>query len=147
MADQPVENLMYEFLAEHQAEFGASVEVHTSAYETWTKDSGIIPGDADTSMMLNGNEDEVTEYDGLMTLEIYARVIGQDKTKRLPARQKAFDIKKKLIQLIEDFPTLGGRGCQVQVLRQVRFFDDTKSEKYCIERVPIVLNPKDFRGE
>lgn len=147
MSVKPVENLVYEFLAEHQADFGSLVEIHPSAYEKWNKNAGIIIGDADTSMLPNGDGDEVTEFDGLLTLEFYARVEGQDKTQRLPARQKVFDLKKKTIQLFEEFPTLNNRGCQVQILRQARFFDDTRGDKYCTERLPIVINPKDFRGE
>jgi len=155
MAEKPAENLVYEFLFEQRDFFladgeeyaDADFEIHPSAYDKRNKNSGIEVGDADTSMLPNGNDDQMTEYDGLLTLEIYGRVTGQDKTNRIPARQKVFDIKLKLCQLFEQFPTLDGRGCRVKVLRQVRFFDDTRADKYAIERVPIVINPKDLKGE
>lgn len=155
MAEKPVENLIYEFLAENLAEFTGEIpegeqadfEIHPSAYERWNKDNGIVVGDADTSMLPNGNDIDMTEFDGLLALEIYSRVAGQDKTNRLPARQKVFDIKKKLLQLLEEFPTLNNRGCLVRAERQVRFFDDTRADKYAIERVPIVINPRGSRGE
>lgn len=147
MAEKPVENLVYDFLEENVAEFGGSVELHTSAYETRKNDNGIVIGDADTSMEPNGNQDDVTEFDGLLALEIYARVQGADKTSRSDARKKVFDIKSVLVRLFDRYPTLDGRGCRVRVLRQVRFFDDTKADKYAIERVPIVINPMDFQGE
>lgn len=125
---KPVENILYEFLAEHQADFGDSVEIHTSAYEKWSKDSGIIPGDADASF----DPDRDYELDGLLTIEIYARVLGQDKTQRLPARQNCFTIKRIMMQLFRQFPTLNGRCCNVVVLRQTRFFEDTRADKYAV---------------
>jgi len=147
MADTPIENLIDEFLDDHQADFGATCEIHTSAYEKRGKVSGIIIGDAETNAQPNGNDDELTEYDAFLTIEIYARVEGQDKQVRLPARQAVFDLKTILIQLIEEFPTLGGRVCEVQVRRQLRFFDDTNADKFAIERIPLAINPRDFRGE
>lgn len=147
MATKPVENLVYEFLAENAAVFGAGVELHPSAYEERKKDSGIVVGDADTSM-LPGNGDEMTEFDALLVIEIYGRLKGSDKVvSRSAARQVVFDLKLKLLQLFESQPSLNGRGCRVSVRRQVRFFDDTRSDKYAIERVPIVLNQKELRGE
>lgn len=150
MATKPAENLLYEFLDEQKASFTAidsGAEVHPSAYDKWNLKCGLVIGDADTSMLPNGNGDDVTEYDGLLTIEIYARVEGPDKTLRLPARQKVFDLKKKMLQLFEEFPTLNGRGCKIRIWRQVRFFDDTRSDKYAVERVPVVINPKDLKGE
>lgn len=147
MAVKPIENLLYEFLAEHQADFGAEVEIHPSAYEKRHKDHGIIVGDAESMMLPNGNDIDVTEFDSVLVIEFYSRVIGQDKTLRLPSRQKVFDLKKKTIQLFEDYPTLNNRGCRVQVLRQNRFFDDTRADKYAVEQLPIVVNPKQFKGE
>jgi hypothetical protein len=160
MADKPAENLVYEFLFEQKDFFLATGEVYgdadfeikPSAYDKREKNNGIEIGDADSSMLPNGRDDEdgeleMVEYDALLTIEIFGRVTGKDKTLRLPARAKVFDIKKKLLQLFEKFPTLNGRGCRVKVLRQMRFFDDSRADKYAIERVPIVINPKDLKGE
>ncbi|HUF02785.1 MAG TPA: hypothetical protein VMM38_01275 [Aridibacter sp.] len=147
MADQPVENLFHDFLVGNSAQFGANVEIHPSAYETRSLDNGIVIGDADTSMSPDGNQDSMTEYDGLLAIEIYGRVRGSDKSLRSEARRKVFEIKTALLQLLEKYPTLDGRVCRVRVLRQVRFFDDTKADKYAIERVPVVINPFDYQGE
>lgn len=151
---KPAENLIYEFLDEQKLNFlldgeiyGKDFEIHPSAYEKWNAQTNLIVGDADTSMLPNGNGDSMTEFDALLTLEIVSRVVGKDKTNRLPARQKVYDVKKILLQLFEEYPTLNGRGCRVKVLRQVRFFDDTRADKWATERVPIVLNPKDLKGE
>lgn len=150
MASKAVEDLVYDFLVEQLAAFatlGGDFEIHPTPYDTRQKNAGIEIGDADTSMLPNGNQDGMTEYDGLLTIEIFARVEGTDKTVRSPARQKVYDIKKIVLKLFEQYPTLNGRGCRVLPLRQVRFFDDTKADKYAIERMPVVLNPKDLRGD
>jgi hypothetical protein len=151
MATKPAENLVYEFLAENESVFQPvapamtpTFEIHPSAYEKRKTDTGIIVGDADSSMLPNGQDDDVTEFDAILTLEIYARVTGKDKTQRLAPRQQIFDIKKKLLQLFDDYPNLNNRGCKVKVLRQARFFDDTSAEKWAIERVPIVLNHRNL---
>lgn len=147
MASKPIENLMYEFLVEQKIELPAGTSIMPTPYDKRDGNYGIEIGDADTSMLPNGNENDVTEFDSVLALEIFARVEGADKTKRLPARQKVFDIKKSLVQLFEKFPNLDGRVCKIRILQQVRFYDDTRADKYSIERIPVVINPMNFRGE
>ena|SRR5436190_356075 len=149
MADQPIENLLFDFLDENAAEFGESISIRPTPYEKRDTDSGIEIGDADSSMLPNGQEDEMTEFDGLLTIEIFSRVVGTGKTQasRVAARQTVFDIKKMMLQLFEEFPTLNGRACSVRVYRQVRFFDDTRADKYAIERVPININQRQLQGD
>jgi hypothetical protein len=141
MANQPVENILYEFLKEHEADFGSDFQVSPSPYDKRSTNNGIEVGDADSNL-LPRSIDEQTEFDGLLAVEIFARVQGKDKTDRLPARQKVYDIKAVLLKLFLDHQDLGGRVCSIAAMKQVRFFDDTKADKYAIERIPIVINNK-----
>ncbi len=141
MADQPVENLLYEFLAENIGEFGTALEIHTSAYETRHKDRGIVIGDAESEMLPDGNGDSMKEFDATLALEIYSKVEGQDKDLRIGARQAVFDIKTSLLKLFEKYPTLDARGCRIRILDQVRYFESYESEPYAVEIVPVVFNP------
>src|SRR5436190_17602285 len=149
MADQPIENLLFEFLDENAAEFTDGVSIRATPYDKRDSDNGIEIGDADSSLLPNGQEDEMTEFDGLLAIEIFSRVVGKEKSQadRITARQTGFDIKKKMLQLFETFPTLNGRACSVHVYRQVRFFDDTRADKYAVERVPININQRQLQGD
>jgi hypothetical protein len=142
MANKPGENLLYDFLTSHLSAFGDDFELHPTPYDKRTKNNGLEIGDADSSMLPSSSEQGVNEFDILLSIEIYGRVQGKNKTDRLPARQKVYELKRVLLQLFLDFPSLNGQCFEVQALRQMRFFDDTAADKYAIERVPVVINRK-----
>lgn len=142
MADKPIENILYEFLEANKASLPADSAVMPSAYDKYDGQHGVIIGDPDVAMLPNGNGEDMTEFDCLLTLEVFARVAGLDKSNRIPARQKVFDVTKALLQLFEEFPTLEGKVCSIQYLEQTRFFDDRSTEKWAIERVPVIINPR-----
>ncbi len=80
------------------------------------------------------------EMNARLTVEIQSRVANEDKTERVPARQKVFETKQAFIQLIEANNNLGESICDVSIDFENRFFDDTKADKWSVQPIGLIFN-------
>lgn len=109
-------------------------------YQTITKDYGVIIGDctSDVAPLAGG---AMAEFDALLIVVCFARVVGSDKTERAGARNKARALMLAVAGLFTNDPMMGGEVRDSRVLRCRRGFDSiTSADVYAVAHVPLVVN-------
>jgi hypothetical protein len=152
--DATIEDAIEEFLEaaieeadESDALFGAEVK---EDYELIEKDYGFLVGDcvSDVAPLPGG---AMAEFDAVIIVVAFARVVGQDKTDRKAARRKARALMLKGAGLFRADASMGGKVRDSQVFRCRRGFDSISSaEPYAVAHIPLVVNATgqqvDFEG-
>ncbi len=147
MADQTksIEDLLFDFLIENQpAKFDDDVKVLPHAYfdlDVCAQAGGddfFLIGDLASASTRSGI-DGYKEFNARLTIEIQSRVANEDKTERVPARQRVFEIKQSFIKLIDENQNLGGRVCDVGIEFESRIFDD-KKDKWSVQMIGLIFN-------
>jgi hypothetical protein len=140
-----IENQTHDFIGDAIAEavnghelYGA--ELHETVYQTIKKDYGVRVGDCQSSLAPLPGGEAVEEFDGLLTLVCYGRVVGPDKTDRMQAREKALAIAKALSKLFLDDPSMGGRVRDARVLRALRGYESVGSQPYAVCNLQLIVN-------
>lgn len=126
-----------ESAAEGDALYGA--ELHDTVYQKIKDDFGVRISTPEGSLAPNSSG--VEDYDALVTLVIFARIEGSEKTDRLDALDVCDALTKAVAQLFFDDLSMGGRVCDVDVLRHLTDFDSNGSDFFAIANLPIVVNP------
>lgn len=144
MTDDPVEDLTFDFLEESFAaapdgSILKELELHDTLFKPIEQDAGVRISDAESDFSINA-QDEMQEYDALLTLVCFARIEGADKTERRAARRQAFQISKAVARLFFDDEEMNGRVCRTRILPAVRGFDSINSKPYAVVNMPIVFN-------
>jgi hypothetical protein len=109
-------------------------------YQTITKDYGVIVGDctSDVAPLAGG---AMGEFDALLIMVCFARVVGSDKTERKAARNKARELMLAVAGLFTNDPMMNGQVRDSRVLRCRRGFDSiTSADVYAVAHVPVVIN-------
>ncbi|HEV7374485.1 MAG TPA: hypothetical protein VGN95_07200 [Pyrinomonadaceae bacterium] len=104
------------------------------------EDFGVIIGEctADLAPMPGG---AMAEWDALLTIVCFARVVGVDKTERKAARNKARELMLAVAGLFFGDPMMNGQVRDSQVLRCRRGFDSiTRAEPYAVANLPLIVN-------
>ena len=117
--------------------FGAEVK---DDYQTISKDYGFIIGDCN-SVVAPKPGGEMGEFDALLIIVCFARVVGSDKTERKDARNKARELMLVAAGLFSRDPMMGGKVRDSRVLRCRRGFDSiTSADVYAVAHVPLIVN-------
>ncbi len=140
----PVEDLTEEFLEESIAaapngSLLKSIELRDTVFKKIEQDDGVAIGFGESDFSPNG-ADEVQEYDAVVVLVCYSKILGTNKTERKEARRKAFQISRAVAKLFFDSPKMNGRVCKSRVLTAARGFDSFNSAPYAVVNMPIVFN-------
>jgi hypothetical protein len=118
----------------------AGAELHDTTYEVIKTDYGVRIGDCVSEFAPLPGGDLVDEFDGLVTLICFARVVGPDKTHRHAAREKSLDISKAVAKLFLDDPSMNGRVRDSRVLWAARGYDSIGAEPYAVCRLQMIVN-------
>jgi hypothetical protein len=119
--------------------FGAVVK---EDFQTMTEndDFGFLTGEC-TSDCAARPGGAFAEFDALIILVAFARVPGEDKTERKPARRKARALMLKAAELFSLDTSMGGKVRDSQVLRCRRGFDSlSRADAYAVAHIPLVVN-------
>lgn len=134
----------YEFLqtaiegaADTDALFGA--ELHDTVYQQIENDFGVRISTPESSLAPQSSG--IEDNDALVTLVIFARIQGADKTDRLNALDVCDAVTKAVAKTFYDDLSMGGRVCDCDVLRAVTDFDSIGSDVFAVSNLPIVVNP------
>lgn len=117
--------------------YGAEVK---DDYQTIEKDFGVIIGDC-TSDVAPKPGGAMAEFDALLIVVCFARVVGSDKTERRDARNKARALMLAVAGLFNNDPMMNGQVRDSRVLRCRRGFDSiTSADVYAVAHVPLIVN-------
>ena len=147
--DKPVEILLFEFLESVIATAGVGdplfeAELHDTVHQPIRGDRVVRISEA-VGDLAPGPLMEVKEYDVQLIVTCCSRVTGKEKTERQPALADVFRMQKAVFaELITD-PTLGGRVCDLVVMRGGRGYDIYNGEPFAVTNMPVVLNPSGAR--
>jgi hypothetical protein len=146
-----IENDTFEFIEEAVVASAVGdrlngIELHETVYQTIKKDTGVRVGDCESSLAPTPGAEEVEEFDGLLNLVCFARVTGEDKTRRMAARDNALELAKAVSKLFLDDPSMGGRVRDSRVLRVLRGYDSTGAQPYAVCNLEIVVNETGQQG-
>lgn len=140
-----IEDAIDEFIAEaidaaQEGDTLFGVDLHDTVYLKITKDDGVRIGDCESSVALKaGGEPE--EFDADVTLVFYSRVVGQDKSNRKSARNKARAIALSVAGLLLNDSSMGGRVRDCIIGRLKRGYDSlTDADSYAVGNLPITVN-------
>lgn len=147
--EKPSEILLYEFLRESidalpQDHTLFELEVHDTVFQPIKQHRGVRISDA-VGDLSPGPEMVLKEYDVLLVITCYSRVIGTDKTQRQDALIDLFNIQREIYSLLVGDSTLGGRVCDSMLLKGGRGYDVLAGEPYAVSNTPIVINPSGER--
>ncbi|MBS1793354.1 MAG: hypothetical protein JSS81_05840 [Acidobacteria bacterium] len=136
--------ILYDFAVETEASAPLNsilkgVEILDSKWQEITKDKGIVISNSEWNFA--PQTAQMGLYDALMVIGFYCRVPGADTTERMDARDQCFALAEAFAQKLFDDQYLGGRVCDVLVLRAVDGMNNTNSDSFAIINLPIVLNP------
>lgn len=142
--NEPVEDKTFDFLEESinaavSGETLFELELHDTIFQKINNDAGIRIGDAESDFAPNQG-DELQEYDAILTLVIYSKILGANKTERSAARKRAFEISRAVAKLFFDDFRMNNRVCDSRVLTAVRGWDSLNSAPYAVVNMPIVFN-------
>ena len=84
---------------------------------------------------------ETAIFDALLILGFYVRVHSDDTTERRDPRDQAFQMAQKISTKMYADVSLGGRICDLILLKAVDGMKSEDSEHYAIINLPIILNP------
>jgi hypothetical protein len=141
-----IENAIYDYIhgaveaaADGSALFAA--EVHGTVYESITKDYGIRVGDCESELAPLAGGEAMEEFDAVVVIVIFWRVVGADKSARRPARAKARALALETAQLFFADPTMGGRVRDSLVGTCVRGYDSVEgADEYAVVNMPLLVN-------
>ena len=147
-----VENDTFEFLEEAVAAVALDnalqgIEVHETVYQTIKTDRGVRVGNGESQLAPLPGGGAIEEFDCLLSLVCYSRVIGADKTDRVMARDQAMDIAKAVSMLFLTDPSMGGRVRDSRVLKARRGFDSIGSQPFAVCELQMVVNETGQQGE
>jgi hypothetical protein len=143
-----VEDLLFDFLIESQiaTTFDSTVKVLPHPYfdllaqsKKFNKDDFFVIGDAHGGRYEDGIHGWM-EYNIRLTIDVQSRITNKDKTERVPARQRIFEIKNEFIKLIDANKKLNDRVCSVEIDFENRMFEDTRAEKWAVQPVGLIFN-------
>jgi hypothetical protein len=142
--DPTIEDVVEEFLQdavdaadEDDTLHGAEVR---DDWQTITKDFGYIVGDciANPAPIPGG---EMGEFDALLIVVSFARVVGQDKTERKAARRKARALYLRAAKMLGLNPQMNSTVRDSRILRCRRGFDSISSaDVYAVVHMPLIVN-------
>lgn len=135
---------MYEFLEEEIAASATdsvlySLELHDTIFQKIRTNRGIRISDCVSTFSPHGTDEN--EYDALVTLALFVRVEGKEKSNRQPALGAVFDIQKAVYALFRAKPDLNSRVCDSLLQRGGRGYDVMDGEPFAVANVPLVINP------
>lgn len=141
---EPVENLIFAFLEEkfnetHEGDILFGIDLHDTVFKKIEKDNGVRIGDAESEFAPNV-ENQLQEFDAVLTVVCFAKILGANKTERAEARKKVFQISQAVAQLFHEDHTMSGRVCDSRILGAVRGWDSLNSHPYAVVNMPIVFN-------
>jgi len=141
---EPVENLTFTFLEEklnaaQNGEILFGLDLHDTIWKKIENDNGVRIGDAESDFAPNV-ENLLQEFDAVLTLVCFAKILGTNKSERAEARKKVFQISQAVAQLFHDDHTMSGRVCDSRILGAVRGWDSINSHPYAVVNMPIVFN-------
>jgi hypothetical protein len=124
---------------EGDALFGAAVK---DDYQTITEDDeyGYCIGEC-TSDVAPKPGGEMAEFDALIVVVAFARVVGQDKTERKAARNKVRALMLAAAGRFSNDPMMGDQVRDSRILRCRRGFDSiTGAVPYAVAHIPLIVN-------
>jgi hypothetical protein len=147
--DKPAEILLFDFLDD---EISSAVpesvlfdlELHDTVYQSITKPRGIRISEA-VGDLSPGPEMVIKEYDVSLIIICYSLVEGKQITQRQPALISVFQIQQAVYELLVTDSTLGGRVCDVLILKGSRGYDVFDEGIFAVANVPIIINPSGAR--
>jgi hypothetical protein len=141
-----IEDAIFEYVdaAVTAAQEGSALylaELHGTVYESMTKDYGIRIGDCESDLAPLAGGEAMEEFDALVTIVIFWRVVGADKSARRPARDNARALALATAKLFFDDPTMGGRVRDSLVGTCVRGYDSIEgADEYAVVNMPLLVN-------
>ena len=147
--DKPAEILLFDFFEEQigaavPAEILYEVELHDTIHQKIKTPRGIRISEA-VGDLSPGPENVLKEYDVLIILTCYSRVIGPQKTQRQPALIDVFNLQKESYRVLLENPTLNERVCDLLLLKGSRGYDVFDEGVYAVSNTPIIINPSGER--
>ncbi|HZS45384.1 MAG TPA: hypothetical protein VFC63_09805 [Blastocatellia bacterium] len=106
------------------------IDAHHTPYQVYLVDSGVSVLVHSADVSLTADASDVGEFNGVLPIVCYSRVIGKDKTARHAARDKADAIYKAIAKLIFDDPTIGGAVIYSRPLKVQGGWDVEKGQTY-----------------
>ncbi len=117
--------------------FGAEVKDEWSEIEA---DFGFIVGDCTASPAFAPGA-VMSEFDAVLIVVAFARVVGQDKSVRKPARQKARALYLKAAEIFGLDPQMNTSVRDSRIRRCRRGFDSISSaDTYAVVHMPLIVN-------
>ena len=130
--DAPAEDPLYE------------AELHDSLHQVIKRDRGLRIGEC-RSLLAPRPDNALDEFDARLTVTCFARVAGADKSERLAARDAVIGLASKVIRLVLDDPTLGGRVCDLLAGQVDREYASINGQPFALAKLPLVINPSGRR--
>jgi hypothetical protein len=143
---EAIEDRIVDFLEE---QFGAieeeghpffGAELLDSPFAKMTKDYGVQVDDGDSDFAPTPGAEDIEEFDANVTLIVFSRVDGPDRSQRKAARSRAITLAKTVAKLFLLDPTMNERVNDSRVLRCLRGWANIKSVPYAIMNVPLIVN-------
>lgn len=146
---KPAEVLLFEFLEAAIAAAAVDdviygLELHDTIFQTITKGRGLRISDTVGSFSPKGDMVE-SEYDVMITIAAFSKVMGQNQNARTPAMTDVFQIQQAVYALIRSDETLGGRVCDTLLRPGARSYDALDGSAFAVASIPLVINPSGQR--
>lgn len=142
--DKPAEILLFDYLTE-QVEAAAAgdvlfeIELHDTVYQSITKTRGVRISDA-VGDMSPGPAGEIKEFNVDLQIVCYAKVEGKDKKQRQEALTAVFAIQQEMYRVLIGDSSMGGRVCDVKLLRGSRGYDVFDGNPYAVANLGVLIN-------
>lgn len=141
----PIEISVFEFLetaiaAAADTSALCDIELHDTVYQKIQSAAGVRISEC-VSMPSPGVGGEIKEIDAVLTLVVFAKVEGKDKSARAEALTRCWAIESALVSLLNENASLGDRVCDLLIGRSVRGYDVFDGEPFAVANIPLTVNP------
>ncbi len=115
-------------------------QILDSKFQAIEEDKGIVVSNSewDFAPQQGGT---AALFDALMILGFFVRIPSADTTERREQRDYVYQMAQLIATKMLDDESLGGRICDLLLLRAVDGMKSEDSESYAIINLPIILNP------
>lgn len=144
--DKPAEILLFDFLAEKQAEASPDdviydLDIHDTIHQAITdkKPKGVRISDA-TGEMAPTATGGIREYNVELVIVCYAKVEGVNKKERQASLIAVFEIQSEIYRLLLADPSLGGRSCDAQITGGSRGYDVFDGNPFAVANIAVTIN-------